>query len=105
APSLNLDQIPPTNLIFLIDVSGSMDDPAKLPLLKSAFKFLVNNLRAQDTVAIVTYGGSVGIWLQPTSGAQKQIINDAIERLDADGETPGEAAIRMAYGLAEKAFN
>jgi len=105
APSLNLDQIPPTNLIFLIDVSGSMDQPNRLPLLKSAFKFLVNNLRTQDTVAIVVYGGAVGIWLQPTSGAKKREINDAIEKLEADGDTPGEAAIRTAYSLAERAFN
>lgn len=105
APSLKLDHVPPTNLIFLIDVSGSMDQPNRLPLLKSAFKLLVKNLRAQDTVGIVIYGGGVGVWLQPTSGAEKQKINDAIEKLEAGGETPGAAAIVNAYSLAERVFN
>ncbi|MEO9020617.1 MAG: von Willebrand factor type A domain-containing protein [Ginsengibacter sp.] len=101
---LNLDKVPPSNLVFLIDVSGSMDLPNRLPLLKEAFQLLVKNLRSQDTVSIVTYGGSVGIWMDPTSGAEKKKISQAIEELTASGDTPGEAAIRTAYKLAESTF-
>lgn len=105
APVINVQDVPPTNLIFLIDVSGSMDEANRLPLLKLAFKKLVNNLRAMDTVGIVVYGGTVGVWLQPTSGADKAKINDAIDQLEASGETPGAAAIITAYALAERTFN
>ena len=105
APKLNLENIPPTNLIFLIDVSGSMDKENRLPLLKSAFKLLTENLRSKDTVAIVVYGGSVGILLQPTAGSDKEKIIDAIEKLNAEGETPGAAAIKTAYELAKRSFN
>ena len=101
---LNLDHVPSSNLVFLIDVSGSMDLPNRLPLLKEAFQLLVKNLRSVDTVSIVTYGGNVGIWMQPTSGAEKQKISKAIEALTASGDTPGEAAIRTAYRLAEATF-
>jgi Ca-activated chloride channel homolog len=101
---LNLDKVPPSNFVFLIDVSGSMDLPNRLPLLKEAFQLLVKNLREKDTVSIVVYGGTVGTWLQPTSGAEKQKIIKAIEELTASGDTPGEAAIRSAYRLAEKTF-
>jgi Ca-activated chloride channel family protein len=104
AKKLNLDHVPPSNLVFLIDVSGSMDMPNRLPLLKQAFQLLVKNLRKIDTVSIVTYGGSVGIWLPPTSGAHKRIITKSIEALNASGDTPGEAAIRVAYKLAENTF-
>jgi Ca-activated chloride channel family protein len=104
AKKLNLDHVPPSNLVFLIDVSGSMDLPNRLPLLKQAFQLLVKNLRKQDTVSIVTYGGTVGVWLQPTSGGHKKIITKAIEALNASGDTPGEAAIRLAYKLAENNF-
>ncbi|MDE3254228.1 MAG: von Willebrand factor type A domain-containing protein, partial [Bacteroidota bacterium] len=68
APQLPLDSIPPSNLVFLIDISGSMDKPNRLPLLQSAFDLLVNHLRKQDTITVVTYGGGVGIALPPTSG-------------------------------------
>lgn len=101
---LNLDKVPPSNLVFLIDVSGSMDLPNRLPLLKEAFQLLVKNLRSEDKVSIVTYGGTVGVWMQPTSGADKQKISTAIEQLTANGDTPGEAAIRMAYKVAESTF-
>ncbi len=104
AKKLNLDHVPPSNLVFLIDVSGSMDLPNRLPLLKEAFQLLVKNLRKQDTVSIVTYGGNVGIWLPPTGGAHKHIISKSIEGLSASGDTPGEAAIRTAYKLAETTF-
>ena len=92
---LNLDKVPPSNFVFLMDVSGSMDLPNRLPLLKEAFQLLVKNLREKDTVSIVVYGGTVGIWLQPTSGAEKQKIIKAIEELNASGDTPGEAAIQI----------
>lgn len=101
---LNLEKVPPSNFVFLIDVSGSMDLPNRLPLLKESFQLLVKNLREKDTVSIVVYGGTVGIWLQPTSGCEKQKIIKAIEELTASGDTPGEAAIRSAYKLAESTF-
>lgn len=104
AQKLDLSKVPPSNFVFLIDISGSMDAPQRLPLLKEAFQLLIKNLRPVDTVSIVTYGGSVGIWLQPTSGAQKSIIAKAIEELYASGDTPGEAAIRTAYDLARSTF-
>jgi Ca-activated chloride channel family protein len=93
--------IPPANLVFLVDVSGSMDLPNKLPLLKSAFKLLVNNLRPIDTVSIVTYGSSVAVSLQPTSGQERKKIQEAIEDLAPGGATPGEAGIRAAYRVAK----
>ncbi len=101
---LDLDSVPPSNLVFLIDVSGSMDLPNRLPLLKEAFRLLVKNLRQKDTVSIVTYGGTVGVWLQPTSGDKKDIITKSIEQMEASGDTPGEAAIRSAYKLARSTF-
>jgi Ca-activated chloride channel family protein len=104
ARKLNLDKVPPSNLVFLIDVSGSMDMPNRLPLLKAAFQLLVKNLRPIDTVSIVVYGGTVGIWLKPTCGADKNKISKSIEELNASGDTPGEAAIRTAYRLAESTF-
>ncbi|HEY8397617.1 MAG TPA: von Willebrand factor type A domain-containing protein [Flavihumibacter sp.] len=104
ARKLDLSQIPPSNLVFLIDVSGSMDMPNRLPLLKSAFKLMVNNLRPIDTISIVIYGGSVGVWLQPTSGAEKETINKAIDELTASGSTAGESGILAAYKLAERTY-
>lgn len=104
ARKLSLLNVPPSNFVFLIDVSGSMDLPNRLPLLKGAFQLMVKNLRAIDTVSIVIYGGSVGVWLQPTSGAEKQKIIRAIEELTPGGSTPGEAAIRTAYRIAKSTF-
>lgn len=104
ARKLDLDKVPPGNFVFLIDVSGSMDMPNRLPLIKAAFQLFVKNLRPIDTVSIVMYGGTVGIWLQPTSGAEKEKIIESIESLTAAGDTPGESAIRAAYKLAEKTF-
>lgn len=86
---LNLNSIPPSNLVFLVDVSGSMDMPNRLPLLKSAFRKLVENLRPVDTVSIVVYGGVTGVMLPPTSGDKKEKILQAIEELAAGGFTPG----------------
>jgi len=105
ARKVDLDKVPPSNFVFLIDVSGSMDMPNRLPLLKAAFQLFVKNLRPIDTVSIVTYGGTVGISLQPTSGAEKEKIIKSIEELTASGDTPGEAAIMTAYMLANKTFN
>lgn len=104
AKKLDLDKVPPGNFVFLIDVSGSMDMPNRLPLLKAAFQAFVKNLREKDTVSIVMYGGTVGIWLQPTSGKEKVKIIRSIEELTAAGDTPGESAIRTAYKLAESTF-
>ena len=104
AKKLDLDKIPPGNFVFLIDASGSMDMPNRLPLLKAAFQMFVKNLRAIDTVSIVAYGGTIGIWLQPTSGAEKEKIIKSIEELTASGDTNGGAAILTAYKLAESNF-
>lgn len=104
ARKVNPAKIPPANLVFLVDVSGSMDMPNKLPLLKSAFRLLVNNLRAIDTVSIVVYGSAVGVWLPPTSGGEKKKIQKAIEDMYPGGPTPGEAGIRAAYRVARSQF-
>src|SRR5688572_15279362 len=98
------DNLPPSNLVFLIDVSGSMDEPNKLPLLKSSFKMLVNQLREQDHVAIVVYAGAAGLVLEPTSGAEKKKINEALENLEAGGSTAGGAGINLAYAVAKQHF-
>lgn len=104
APVLNLDNIPPSNLVFLIDVSGSMEKPNRLPLLQSAFSLLIKNLRAIDTITLVTYGGGVQIALPPTSGDEKEKIRNAIAELAANGNTPGADAIRLAYAQAKRSF-
>lgn len=101
---LDSTAIPPSNLVFLVDVSGSMDMPNRLPLLKSSFKLLVNNLRSTDTVSIVVYGGATGVWLPPTSGGDKAKIRKAIEEMYPGGSTPGESGIRNAYRLAKSQF-
>ncbi len=98
------DNLPPSNLVFLIDVSGSMSDYNKLPLLKTAFRLLVNELRPQDRVSIVVYAGAAGTVLEPTTGDNKQDILDALDRLSAGGSTAGAAGIELAYRLAEKHF-
>lgn len=104
AKKVNLDTIPPSNLVFLIDISGSMDMPNRLPLLKSAFKLMVNNLRDKDTVSIVVYGSTVGVWMQPTSGKEKEKISKAIEDLYPGGPTPGASGIVTAYDVAQSRF-
>lgn len=104
AKKLDLDKIPPGNFVFLIDVSGSMDQPNRLPLLKAAFQMFVKNLRPVDTMSIVSYGSSVSIPLQPTGGAEKEKILKTIEELEASGDTPGEAAIMTAYALARNTY-
>jgi Ca-activated chloride channel family protein len=101
---IDVDSLPPNNLVFLIDVSGSMESEDKLPLLKSAFRLLVNELRPQDRVALVVYAGNAGVVLPPTPGSQKDSILDAIERLEAGGSTAGGAGIRLAYDVAKESF-
>ena len=97
-------QMPAANLVFLIDTSGSMNAPDKLPLLKSAFRMLVNQLSDADTVSIVTYAGSAGVALEPTKGSDRQKILAALDALGAAGSTAGEAGLREAYRLAEGSF-
>jgi Ca-activated chloride channel family protein len=90
----------PNNLVFLIDVSGSMQPPARLPLLRSAFRVLVDELRAEDRVSIVVYAGAAGLVLPPTSGADKSAIIAALDGLSAGGSTAGGAGIELAYKVA-----
>ncbi|HEY2347141.1 MAG TPA: VWA domain-containing protein [Xanthomonadaceae bacterium] len=97
-------QIPPSNLVFLIDTSGSMDEPNKLPLLKQAFAQLVPNLRAQDRVSIVVYAGSAGLVLPPTPGDHHAQILAALGKLEAGGSTNGGAGIGLAYAQARSSF-
>ena len=96
--------IPPSNLVFLMDVSGSMDQPDKLPLLKSSFRLLVNQLRDEERVAIVVYAGNAGLVLESTPGSDKQRILEAIDRLQAGGSTAGGAGIQLAYKIAKENF-
>jgi Ca-activated chloride channel homolog len=104
ARKIDLNKVPPGNFVFLIDASGSMDMPNRLPLLKAAFQLFVKNLRPVDTVSIVTYGGVVGVHLPATSGAEKEKIIKSIEELDASGDTPGASAIITAYQVAKSSF-
>jgi Ca-activated chloride channel family protein len=104
ARSISLGDLPANNLVFLIDVSGSMESGDKLPLVKSAFELLVNQLRPQDRVSIVVYAGNAGLVLPSTSGADKTAILDAIARLEAGGSTAGGAGLRLAYDVAQKNF-
>lgn len=104
AKEIPSEKLPATNFVFLIDVSGSMYSADKLPLVKSSMKLLVNNLRPQDRVAIVTYAGAAGEALPSTSGTDKQKIIEALEGLQAGGSTAGGAGIELAYKIAEKNF-
>lgn len=101
---IKTDTVPPSNLVFLIDVSGSMQPPNKLPLLRDAFRLLVKQLRPEDSVAIVVYAGAAGVVLPSTAGSEKETILKAIERLDAGGSTAGAAGINLAYDIAKKNF-
>jgi len=99
-----VDNLPPSNLVFLIDVSGSMDYYNKLPLLKSAFKLLVDQIRPEDRVAIVVYAGASGLVLSSTSGKEKEKIIASLDRLQAGGSTAGAAGLKLAYKVAEENF-
>jgi Ca-activated chloride channel family protein len=104
ARAIDLASAPANNLVFLIDVSGSMQSDDKLPLLKQAFRMLVAQLREQDRVAIVVYASSEGLALASTSGADKPALLAAIDRLEAGGSTAGGAGIRLAYDIAKAQF-
>jgi Ca-activated chloride channel homolog len=93
---------PPSNLVFLIDVSGSMNQPNKLPLVKQSLCLLVNELKPSDRVSMVVYAGSAGLVLPPTAGDQKATIMAAIDRLESGGSTAGGAGIELAYKTAQK---
>jgi len=104
AKDIPTDQLKASNLVFLIDVSGSMMGPGRLPLVKSSLKMLVDQLRDIDRVAIVTYAGSAGVKLESTAGSQKMKIKTAIDELEAGGSTAGAAGIKKAYEIARQNF-
>lgn len=101
---ISAEDLPPSNLVFLIDVSGSMSDHNKLPLLKQAFGLLVDQLREEDRVSIAVYAGASGLVLEPTPGSEKWRILEALDRLEAGGGTAGAEGIELAYATAEKSF-
>ncbi len=104
AKTIPNQHLPASNLVFLIDVSGSMESPNKLPLLVSSLRLLTDNLREQDKVAIVVYAGNSGLVLPSTSGENKQAIKDALNKLSAGGSTAGGAGINLAYKVASDNF-
>ena len=104
AKEIPTDNLPASNLVFLIDVSGSMWGEERLDLVKSSLKMLVNNLRDKDKVAIVTYAGNANVKMESVSGSDKQKIREAIDGLIARGSTAGGAGIQMAYSIAKKNF-
>ncbi|MFR2070884.1 MAG: YfbK domain-containing protein [Bacteroides nordii] len=104
AKEIPTEKLPVSNLVFLIDVSGSMYGPQRLGLVQSSLKLLVNNLRDADRVAIVVYSGSAGERLPSTSGSDKQKIREAIDELTAGGSTAGGEGIKLAYKIAKKNF-
>jgi len=97
-------KLPPANLVFLVDVSGSMNSPDKLPLLKSSLTMLSKQMRPEDRVSLAVYAGAAGVVLEPTAGNATATIQSALNRLQAGGSTNGGAGIQLAYGLAEQAF-
>ncbi|MFT6502129.1 MAG: Ca-activated chloride channel family protein [Crocinitomicaceae bacterium] len=103
--SIEKESLPTNNLVFLIDVSGSMAQPEKLEILKKGFKLLINELREEDHVSICVYAGAAGVVLQPTSGQNKDLILDALLNLTAGGSTAGGEGIELAYALAEEHFD
>ena len=104
AKEIPTDNLPESNLVFLIDVSGSMWGPTRLDLVKSSLKLLVNNLRDKDKVAIVVYAGNASVKLESTPGSDKQKIRDAIDELTSGGSTAGGAGIQLAYKVAKQNF-
>ena len=104
ARPLDADNVPARNLVFLLDVSGSMEPPDKLPLVRTAMRMLVDTLTPRDRIAIVVYAGATGVVLPSTSGGEKEKIHEAIARLEAGGSTNGGAGIQLAYEIAEQQF-
>ena len=104
APSVDIRHLPPGNLVFLLDVSGSMSSPDKLPLLKSAFALLVDQLRPQDRVAIVVYAGAAGLVLPSTPGNRQDRILAALKQLEAGGSTAGGEGLQLAYETAREHY-
>ena len=104
AQDLAKKELPPANLVFLVDVSGSMDEPDKLPLVKKTLRILTEQLRPQDKVTLITYADGEALVLPPTSGDNKDEILRAINKLQAGGSTAGESALKMAYEQAQKAY-
>jgi Ca-activated chloride channel family protein len=104
ARRIDMENLPANNLVFLIDVSGSMSSPDKLPLVKESLRLLVHQMRAQDRVALVVYAGSAGLVLPSTSGAEKTVIMEAIDRLESGGSTAGGAGLALAYRTAREHF-
>jgi Ca-activated chloride channel family protein len=102
--NVSKEELPAANFVFLLDVSGSMNGPDRLGLLQSSLLMLTDNLREQDKVAIVVYAGAAGVVLEPTSGADKNKIAEALKRLQAGGSTAGAAGIKQAYELARANF-
>jgi Ca-activated chloride channel family protein len=98
------ENLPPSNIVFLVDVSGSMSSHKKLPLLKSAFRLLVKELRPEDRVAMVVYAGAAGVVLESTPGSDKSTILSSLSNLQAGGSTAGGAGIKLAYKIAEQNF-
>jgi len=101
---LKMENLPPSNIVFLIDVSGSMQRDNKLPLLKKAFKLLIQQLRPEDRIAIVVYAGNSGLVLPSTSGDKKDVILSSIEQLSAGGSTAGGAGLKLAYEIAAEHY-
>ncbi|MEO8404845.1 MAG: von Willebrand factor type A domain-containing protein [Chitinophagaceae bacterium] len=99
-----IENLPASNLVFLIDVSGSMNMANKLPLVKASMKMLVDQLREQDRVSVVVYAGAAGLVLSPTSGSNKTKIKEAIDQMEAGGSTAGGAGIKLAYETAKQHF-
>jgi len=99
-----MEDLPPSNIVFLLDVSGSMSSANKLPLLKSSLKLLLENLREQDRIAIVVYAGNSGLVLPSTSAKNKQTIASALDRLNAGGSTAGGEGLKLAYKVAAENF-
>jgi Ca-activated chloride channel family protein len=104
AAEIGAEELPPANLVFLVDVSGSMFRREGLPMVQATLRLLVDQLRPQDKVSLVTYAGSSQVVLEPTSGSDKAAIRRAIDGLEAGGSTAGESGIRLAYEQAEKGF-
>jgi Ca-activated chloride channel homolog len=104
AKRIDAKDIPPSNLVFLVDVSGSMEDENKLPLVKESLKKLARQMRQEDRISIVVYAGNAGLVLEPTPGSRKDAILKAIDDLEAGGSTAGGKGIELAYATAKKTF-